>query len=1280
MVLLYTDDEINLINDSIKVEEARLGFFSRSSDLLKQLKKSKNELEQLKKDIKYAKEEELPISPLDERFYERLTELVHVSDSKLAENASEKDLESLAIMVNKNAQYELGKKFEGKGNNDKAVEWYKRSARRGHPDAQFKLGEYYRSYGNTDDAMGWFERSLANPSQSQPNKLNLISNLVQCHESKGEYEEAAILIKQAASEPYNSSSAQYYLGTYFENNRGGLKGTKTATEWYAKAAASGNSDAQNALGRCYEKGIGVDKDEKKAFEFYSLSANNQKSPNPSVQYKLGKYYEEGGLGIDKDPKKAAEWYKKASKNGVAEAENALGRCYENGNGVEKDEKKAFELYKSAVDRGEKAPQSLENLQIAQYNLGRCYENGIGVVKDKKKAVELYHLAGQQNKLNRGGNKNAQYALAKYYEELSKGEKDKFSFDSNSSKANRWKARAEFQEEQEEKARRTAESHSSTIPTVPAASVTLTTPTPPTVEVEKPKKDESKNDSSVVPPVVAPVAPADVVTPVIAESPSPAAVPPVVTAPVAPVPVDPAASASETITIDVTLIPAPVAAPAAVPPVVDVSADVPSSAVKPRDASTPEANVTAPSDETKNKTEEKSTAEQVASPTSVITTAETSAPIAATPLSTASTAASPLTATATPATANVPSSAASTTVSPVATAPVAPVASTLVVPTVRPELKHDTSPPVVAPSVSETTTATASPSSAAVSTVTAAVPTATAASAPIDTTVTAIPVPVAPIVSTTATPPLVSAAASVVAPLATTPAVATVEEKRVDEKLKTESKDDTPPPLATADASASATRPVTLRTTPTVVLVPKEEGDEALEVSLKTAAVDERVRLEEEKARKEKEQAQKAKEGEFVRSFFEKELERGFPGKIVKYDPDYDIIDIEKERDRILPFLPAGITISKNATKESESMTIASKAYPIVKLITDIRDLKGELIEQNEKEPISERFSSLFPRSNNNSAQLTKNIDKLEDLEERIKNGKIKIAEAKIEYESILGKSKDLLKVSSETLATKSEKKHDDKPTSLEPIGSTKPEDSSSAAQKPSKPEGYGAASLEAINKGMLQASQTGSSAENRKMETTQYKTEQKTGYEPYLKSLKDKIIVHVGPLSLESYKTCSKDSEKILKDNIEKAKKENNVDSPYYGLEIDVKGKWGTSPRSLELKIPGGGTLSRTYNEKTNEMEITLNKSSNKDIYHLIASSTNFPKPLEIDKGSKPDTLLRILETAKAAGWKPDAIKLHNDDDAILSKEPYAKRYQEALSSSPEPDNSDQVTMRSKPS
>ena len=84
--------------------------------------------------------------------------------------------------------------------------------------------------------------------------------------------------------------------------------------------------------------------------------------------------------------KAVECYRQAAEQGYAEAQYALGICYDNGNGVAQNYTEAVKWYLKAAEQG---------LVFAQHNLGNCYADGEGVAQNYTEAVKWWRKAAEQ---------------------------------------------------------------------------------------------------------------------------------------------------------------------------------------------------------------------------------------------------------------------------------------------------------------------------------------------------------------------------------------------------------------------------------------------------------------------------------------------------------------------------------------------------------------------------------------------------------------------------------------------------------------------------------------------------------------------------------------------------------------------------------------------------------------------------------------------------------------------------------------------------------------------
>ena len=159
------------------------------------------------------------------------------------------------------------------------------------------------------------------------------------------------LFQKAAELGY--SSAQYYMGYYYEENRMYQESLK----WYGMAAAQDDTDSiyRMIFILAYEEDTGVT-DYQKAFALmhkaYDLKAD-------WAAYELGYAYSKCKDESLRDHNKAMKYFKEAALKGSGEAAYYVGRAYVNGEGVPKDMPEAIVWLKYAADHGDE--DALKNL-------------------------------------------------------------------------------------------------------------------------------------------------------------------------------------------------------------------------------------------------------------------------------------------------------------------------------------------------------------------------------------------------------------------------------------------------------------------------------------------------------------------------------------------------------------------------------------------------------------------------------------------------------------------------------------------------------------------------------------------------------------------------------------------------------------------------------------------------------------------------------------------------------------------------------------------------------
>lgn len=192
------------------------------------------------------------------------------------------------------------------------------------------------------------------------------------------------------------------------------------------------NELQDHIGRCMDVSLADSVElvqEKRymqdAFNFYAEALKTiekrevlagAEDGDDDAQYKLGLWYYNGSNDMDRNYEEAVKWWQKAADRQNPHAMASLAECYELGQGVTRDSLQAVKLYDAAVAAGEN--ELISNLEarakrgnmFCQMYLVQCYRQGKGVDADEATAIKYYTMAAD------GGNADAQYALAAYYQE------------------------------------------------------------------------------------------------------------------------------------------------------------------------------------------------------------------------------------------------------------------------------------------------------------------------------------------------------------------------------------------------------------------------------------------------------------------------------------------------------------------------------------------------------------------------------------------------------------------------------------------------------------------------------------------------------------------------------------------------------------------------------------------------------------------------------------------------------------------------------------------------
>ena len=213
---------------------------------------------------------------------------------------------------------DLGEQYLNKGDVERAVSCFKKSAEFGNAKAQRWLGAcYFWGEGIREDkreAVKWY-RLAADQGDAEAQRI-----LVDCYKRQGDC---------------------YFLGEGIREDK------REAVKWYRLAAEQGDAEAQRILGDCYFWGEGIREDKQEAVKWYRLAAGQG---NAEAQRWLGDCYFFGN-GIGKNKREAVNWYFLSAKKGNAEAQRRLGACFYFGHGVAKNRQEAIRWYRLAAEQG-----------------------------------------------------------------------------------------------------------------------------------------------------------------------------------------------------------------------------------------------------------------------------------------------------------------------------------------------------------------------------------------------------------------------------------------------------------------------------------------------------------------------------------------------------------------------------------------------------------------------------------------------------------------------------------------------------------------------------------------------------------------------------------------------------------------------------------------------------------------------------------------------------------------------------------------------------------------
>ena len=308
--------------------------------------------------------------------------------------------EQFANEGNEIAQMRLGR-FYLEGNDEinkdeeKGVEWLKKSAEQGNAEAQELLGNCYMQGTGVDKdektAAYWHEKA------AEQGRTFSQSELVRCYEQGiGVEINDKIVVKWL--EKLTDAESQFKLAFYYESGSGTYENELKAVEIYQRLVSENNHiGAKYKLALRLESGCGIKKDLTQAIDLY---IEILETFNSCVVSKAAHWKYQDFLTLE-----SKRW-----ADGAKFRLDHISQCFEYGIGVEKNTQEANRLYGEVlyntamnlkiIDELENKAEKLFALYLnsAEYGhkgaiqqLAICYEKGLGVEKNEEKANAYYEI-------------------------------------------------------------------------------------------------------------------------------------------------------------------------------------------------------------------------------------------------------------------------------------------------------------------------------------------------------------------------------------------------------------------------------------------------------------------------------------------------------------------------------------------------------------------------------------------------------------------------------------------------------------------------------------------------------------------------------------------------------------------------------------------------------------------------------------------------------------------------------------------------------------------------
>lgn len=254
---------------------------------------------------------------------------------------------------------------------------------------QYSLGRHFDRLRDYDKALYWFEQSAR---QDCPEAEYYIGFYLM--EGRGGNKDVAAAREWFLRAAENGvPAAQYMTGYFYAEGIACRLKEDAAFEWFLRAAKSGFEDAVEVISLCYETGTFVEKNTELAARWRKLLPGKAEEPLPDENEPPEPQPDDGEEDYqsarrclaEKDFQGAAMFYRHAAELGHARAQCSYGKCLYLGSGVDKNVYAAYNWFSKAAQQG---------LDIAQYNLGVMYLKGTGVEKNRTEAKKYFRLAAE----------------------------------------------------------------------------------------------------------------------------------------------------------------------------------------------------------------------------------------------------------------------------------------------------------------------------------------------------------------------------------------------------------------------------------------------------------------------------------------------------------------------------------------------------------------------------------------------------------------------------------------------------------------------------------------------------------------------------------------------------------------------------------------------------------------------------------------------------------------------------------------------------------------------